>query len=200
MAVWRLMLPNSGYCFLKTRFPRGMQRASSSPAAVLPWRPHKNISTQKNRGYPRLLTKYYYRYIYDHMAPTSLEAYHYTNSPRFDKTFHTCDRIQGTESFNTTRQVPLYTTSEHHERTVYLQVYNTKDHARIFLESGDNPPPMPKPLHSTVNDEPIDMTSKGPYEALEIREGQVFRIWFGEEQWDERDQKLGSAEVAWTPQ
>lgn len=59
---------------------------------------------------------------------------------------------------------------------------------------------MPKLLQATLDDELIDIATKGRWDAMEVMEGQVFRIWFGEGAWHERDQMLGSAEVTWTPQ
>ena len=134
------------------------------------------------------------------MCPTSVEADHYDRWGDPKTTFHTRDKIEGTVDRDTTRQVTLYTTSEHHEHAVYLHVYNRTDRARVFFDKGTNPPPMPKPLHATLNDEPIDIESKKRWDTMEILQGQVFRVWFGEEEWDQRDQMLGSAEITWTPQ
>lgn len=71
-----------------------------------------------------LLTTYYYRCIFTTMSPTNVEAHHYDRYGRPKTTFHTRDTIEGTVDSDTSRQVVLYTTSEHHERSVYLQVFN----------------------------------------------------------------------------
>lgn len=134
------------------------------------------------------------------MSPTNIEANHFNRYGRPKTTFHTRERIEGTVDRDTTRQVPLFTTSEHDSRMVYLHTFNLIDRARVFFDSGDNPPPMPKHIQATLNDEPIDILTMGRYDNIEVMEGQVFRVWFGEGAWDERDQMLGSAEVTWTPQ
>lgn len=134
------------------------------------------------------------------MSPAQVEADHYDRWGDPKTTFHTRDSIEGTVDRDTTRQIALFTTSEHHERTVYLHVYNLTDRTRVFFDKGTNPPPMPKLLQATLDDEPIDIASKERWDAMEVLQGQVFRIWFGEGEWDQRDQMLGSAEVTWTPQ
>lgn len=134
------------------------------------------------------------------MAPAFVEAVNmldYGNDLKARPTNPRVEEVDGTDGFNTTRQVVLYTTLENHPHTVYFHVTNHTNHASVRLDLEKKPENMPE-IYATLDETPIDLTQITEYfNDVKILDGQIFRIWLGGQTFDERDLNCGSAIVIW---
>ena len=131
---------------------------------------------------------------------TRLEAMNmYSNSGRLYviPTNPRIEYIQGTQSFDTTRQVSLLTSLDLHPHYIFLHVYNHVDHASVNIDLKNKPSNMPK-LHATIDETPIEIAVfENRWNQTDVQEGQIFKAWFGGETYEERDQNYGSAQFTW---